>query len=301
MNVFSELVHSVYDLKSYGIFLRDKKRKTFLFGFLLVLIYFLVTIILPFVQFQVSTGGVMKILEEMVPDFRIADNHLSVEKQFELDEDGIYVFIDTKGEGIDPDQAAKYLRRYETVVIADADQLIFKNGSQYQTVFFSDLDGDLEITKDGLMEMFGPFVTMGIGAVLIIVFIFMEAAFFFGVLFVGLFGMIVASCMQSKLTFGELYKLGIYTRTTPLIIKALFSFLPVGLPFYSVISLGISLAYLAGAIRNMDTPSLGGKPVVFYSEGMEPQDRWSRPQDSADPWNRPQEGEDSWRHPGDSQ
>ena len=36
MNVFSELIHSVYDLKSYGIFLKDRKRKTFLFGFLLV-------------------------------------------------------------------------------------------------------------------------------------------------------------------------------------------------------------------------------------------------------------------------
>ena len=79
MNVFSELIHSVYDLKSYRLFLKDKKRKTFLFGFLLVLIYFLVTIMLPFVQFQISTGGIMNIAKKLVPDFKIADGRLDME------------------------------------------------------------------------------------------------------------------------------------------------------------------------------------------------------------------------------
>ena len=98
MNVFSELVHSVYDLKSYRLFLKDKKGKTFLFGFLLVLLYFLVTVILPFVQFQVSTGGIMNIAEELVPDFTIADGRLDMERQFEFAEGDTYIFVDTKNE-----------------------------------------------------------------------------------------------------------------------------------------------------------------------------------------------------------
>ncbi len=52
---------------------------------------------------------------------------------------------------------------------------------------------------------------MAIVLILVLSFVFMEVFFFFGVLFVGLFGMIVASCMKANLTFGELYKLGIYT------------------------------------------------------------------------------------------
>ena len=93
--------------------------------------------------------------------------------------------------------------------------------------------------------------------------------------------------MQTKLTFGELYKLGIYTRTTPLLIKAVFSFLPFGIPFFWLISIGISLGYLAGAIRNMNSQDLNGQPVVFYSEEAAKEDRWNRPEEDYDRWNRP--------------
>lgn len=300
MNVFSELVHSVYDCKSYGSFLKDKKRKTFLFGFLLVLIYYLVTIILPFVRFQVSTGGIMSLVDDVLPEFTISDNKLWVDSEFELDESGVYVYVNTNGQGLSEDEIRSHLRRDDTVLIANADSVVIKENGRIQYVELSDLDPDLEITKTGLINMFGPFVTIGIAVVLVIIFICMQAGFFFGVLFIGLFGMIVASCMHSKLTFGQLYKLGIYSRTTPLLIKAVFSFLPVGIPFYFIISTGISLMYLAGAIRRMEEPDLEGRPVVFYSDGAMANDRWSRPEQDGDRWNRPENDEDRWNHSGDS-
>lgn len=276
MNVFSELIHSVYDLKSYRTFLKDKKGKTFLFGFLLVLIYFLVTVILPFVRFQVSTGGIMNIAEELVPDFTLADGRLDMEQQFEFAEGDTYIFVDTKNEEMAEEKILENLRSYSSVMILDSRNVIIKSKGQVQTLDLADMD-DLNITKSELIDMVRPFVTVAIVLVLIISFVFMEAFFFFGVLFVALFGMIVASCMKANLTFGELYKLGIYTRTTSLLLKAVFSFLPIGIPLYPIISLGISLGYLAGAIRNMDNSDLENSPVVFYSEGMGPDDKWNRP------------------------
>ncbi|MCI8660256.1 MAG: DUF1189 domain-containing protein [Lachnospiraceae bacterium] len=296
MNVFSELIHSVYDLKSYSLFLKDKKRKTFLFGFLLVLIYYLITIILPLVRFQVSTGGVMHMIEEVVPDFSIADGRLDMKEQFEFADGDTYFFVDTKNEDMAQEKLLENLRSYSVVLIVDSQNVVVKSNGQVQMLDISDYD--LDITKSELIEMLAPFVTIVIGVVLILVFLFMEVTFFFGVLFVGLFGMIVASCVQAKLTFGELYKLGIYTRTTSLLLKAVFSFLPVGIPFYPIVSLGISLAYLAGALRKMNTEDLGGRPVVFYSEGME-KDRWSRPQENPDSWNHLQADEDRWNRPED--
>ncbi len=284
MNVFSELIHSVYDLKSYRLFLKDKKRKTFLFGFLLVLIYFLVTIMLPFVQFQISTGGIVNIAKKLVPDFKIADGRLDMEEQFEFEEGDTYIFVDTRNEEMTQEKIVENLRKYSSVMILDSRNVVIKNKGQVQTLDIADLD--IEITKSELIDIISPFVTITIVVVMIVIFLFMEAYFFFGVLFVGLFGMIVASCMKAKLTFGELYKLGIYTRTTSLLLKAVFSFLPIGIPLYPIISLGISLGYLAGAIRNMDSSDLGNNPVVFYSEGMGPDDRWNRPEDT-DQWNRP--------------
>lgn len=277
MNVFCELVHSIYDCKSYETFFKDRKRKTFLFGFLLVVIYFLLTMIVPFVRFQMSTGGIVKIVDEVVPDFAIADGRLDVEEQFEFAEGDTYFFVDTKDEAMTEEMILENLRRYGTVLIADSENLIVKSNGQVQTLQIADLD--IEITKSEIITMFRPFVNLAIGIILVIVFLFMQATFFFGVIFVALFGMIVASCMQTKLTFGELYKLGIYTRTTPLLIKALLSFLPFGLPFFWIISLGISLGYLAGAMRSMNTQDLGGQPVVFHSEESALEDRWKRPEE----------------------
>lgn len=283
MNVFCELVHSIYDCKSYETFFKDRKRKTFLFGFLLVVIYFLLTMIVPFVRFQMSTGGIVKIVDEVVPDFAIADGRLDVEEQFEFAEGDTYFFVDTKDEAMTEEMILENLRRYGTVLIADSENLIVKSNGQVQTLQIADLD--IEITKSEIITMFRPFVNLAIGIILVIVFLFMQATFFFGVIFVALFGMIVASCMQTKLTFGKLYKLGIYTRTTPLLIKALLSFLPFGLPFFWIISLGISLGYLAGAMRSMNTQDLGGQPVVFHSEESALEDRWKRPEEDYNHWN----------------
>lgn len=309
MNVFSEMVHSIYDCKSYSVFLKDRKRKTFLFGFLLAAFYFLLTIMVPFIRFQMSTGGIMKIVDEFVPDFSIEDGQLDVEEQFEFEDGDTYVYINTKDEGMAQDKIPEKLYQYGSVMIADSDSFVLKSNGQVQSLLFSDLD--LEITKSEVIEMFSPFVTIMIVVVMVIIFLFMEAALFFGVIFVALFGMIVASCMQAKLTFGELYKLGMYTRTTPLLIKAVLSFLPFGIPFFWIISLGISLGYLAGAIRKMDTPDLGGQPLEFYSEGNALEDRFKRPEEDYDRWSRQDMDNNPWNqaggdlnqgnHPGNSQ
>ena len=230
-----------------------------------------------------STGGIVKIVDEVVPDFAIADGRLDVEEQFEFAEGDTYFFVDTKDEAMTEEMILENLRRYGTVLIADSENLIVKSNGQVQTLQIADLD--IEITKSEIITMFRPFVNLAIGIILVIVFLFMQATFFFGVIFVALFGMIVASCMQTKLTFGELYKLGIYTRTTPLLIKALLSFLPFGLPFFWIISLGISLGYLAGAMRSMNTQDLGGQPVVFHSEESALEDRWKRPEEDYNHWN----------------
>lgn len=161
MNVFSELVHSIYDCKSYKAFLNDKKRKTFLFGFLLVLIYFLVTIIVPFVRFQMSTGGIVRLADEVIPDFSIADGRLSVERQFEFEEGDTYVYVNTEEPGIAEDEILENLYQYGTVIIADSQNVIIKSNGQVETLMMSDLD--LEITKDELIQTFRPFVTIDCG------------------------------------------------------------------------------------------------------------------------------------------
>ena len=173
---------------------------------------------------------------------------------------------------MEEDEALYYLTNYEQVLIMDSEKAIFQSDNQFQSIYYSEIDPDLYMTKTLLLQEVAPYITTIIVMGLIVIFVGMELLFFFGVLFVALLGMIVASCMQYHLTFGELYKLGIYTRTTPLLIKALVSFLPISIPFYAVISMAISLAYLAGAIKHMKTPLLENGELSFQSEQSGPQE-----------------------------
>lgn len=288
MNIFAELVCSVFRPNRYGEFLKDKKRKTFLFGIVLVFLYFFLTIMVPLVRFQISTGGIMHMVDEYVPDFSIKDGKVTVSRTVQYDKDGTYVFVDTGSsfiEQIGSSDLKALLRVYDRVVIMDSKQAVFKSSTQTRQLAYEDLDRDLFMTKDSMMESVGSMVNLVMAVGLTVIFAGMVLLFFFGVLFVGLFGMAVASCMHCSLTFGQLYKLGIYARTTPLLVKAVLTLLPIGVPpMFFVISVGISLWYLAEAIRHMKTPVLTGGPLSFSSSQTGPirQDR--------DPWSYGESG-----------
>lgn len=263
MNILKEMALSIYSYKTYKEFLKNKKSKVFLFGIVLMLIYFAVTMLIPFAGFQIRTGGIGSLLDENIPDFSLSDGELWVEDVIEYDAGGTYLCIDTDPEYVfyDADEMEDQLYRYTSVILMDSEKMIVKSGGEVQGIYFSDLD--LECDKDDWMKWV-PFINFMIVAFMILAYIWMCALFFFGVLFVALLGMIAASCMKYQMTFGQLYLLGIYSRTLPLIIKAAISFLPVNIPFFVFINYGISVFILVRVIQNLKEQQLS-RPLEFTS------------------------------------
>lgn len=265
MNIFKEMALSVYSYKSYKEFLQNKKSKVFGFGLMLVLIYFAVTTLIPFAVKDIRNGGLKKQIEENVPDFELKDGVLWVDDVIEYDGGTTYLYIDTDPEYYfyDADEMAAYLYDYQTAVLMDSEKVIVKSNNEVVGAYFSDLD--FEFSKEAL-KGWVPYAYAILIAAYILAYLWMAAVFFFGVLFVALLGMIVASCMKYQLTFGQLYLLGVYSRTLPLIIKAVLSFVPVGIPFFFVINFGLSLLIIGCAIQKMKEQNLT-QPLQFTSEG----------------------------------
>ena len=278
MGIFKELGHSMYDCKSYSVFLKDKKRKTFLYAVLLILLYYFFTIGIPVIRFRAETGGLIHIVHQYLPDFRIAGGRIEVDDVVEYEDDEIYVFINTApGSFLDEEEVIRRLRSRKIVIVMDSEQLVLQGNGEFQNVYYEDLDPDLYLTKALLLETARPYVNGILAVGLVLVFLFMAAAFFLGVLVVALICMIVVSCMKYTLTFGEVYKLAVYTRTLPLAVKAAISFLPFGIPMFFIINFGISVCIFAGAVRAMKGQKVEDQPLKFYSEGMEPEEeryRW---------------------------
>ena len=268
MNVFKEMALSIYSYKSYKEFLNNKKSKVFGFGLLLMLFYWLLTIVVPLAQLGVIGSGLSQKIDEVVPEFELADGVLWVEDVFEYEEANVYVNIDTEPGSYfyDAYEMRDSLNAYDSVLLIDSEKIIMKNGGQLEQYYFEDLDG-AEYTKADLMGLV-PTLYVFVVIFLIIAYLWMTALFFLGVVLVALCGMIVASCMKCQLTFGQLYLLGVYSRVLPLIIKAGVSFLPINIPFFWVINFGISLLIIGAAIQKIKEQNLQ-KPLEFSSGNNE--------------------------------
>ena len=264
MNIFKEMGLSIFSYKSYKEFLNNKKSKVFGFGVVLMIIYFTITMIAPFVKVLVADGGLGTQLDELIPDFELKDGYLWIDDVIEYDDGDMYVYIDTDPEYYfyGADEMREYLYDYSQAILMDSEKIIVKNDGQVQELYYSDLGEDF--TKDDLMAIV-PTIYVCIVIFMILAFIWMTGLFFFGVLFVGLMGMIVASCMKRQLTFGQLYLLGVYSRTLPLLIKAILSLFSLNLNV--LINFGISLVIMILAIKKMGETQLQ-QPLEFTSNNM---------------------------------
>lgn len=265
MNIVKEIVLSVYSYKSYQDFLNNRKIRVFAVGVLLSLIYFIITIVAPFMEFEIMDGGLETIMEEYIPEFELKDGYLQVAEVIEYEEGDTYIWIDTDPEyyfyGADVMQ--EYLYDYSTAILADSEKIILKDDGVVQELYFADLDIDIDISKADIMKLV-PYINLLIVICMVFIYLFKAAAFFFGVLLVALFGMIAASCMNCQLTFGQLYMLGVYSRTLPLMIKGALSLFGINFFAYNFISIGISVAILVAAMRKMKEVRLE-KPLEFVS------------------------------------
>lgn len=255
MNIFAELVHSVYDFKSYPGFRRNNGGKVFLYGLLLTLIYFLLSMVLPVAVTLLGFGGFGNIARETIPDFRLEDGTLWVEEaydfqQYDSYQGGICMKVDTS-RPITEEITDVDLLAFDRVLILDAEHMIVKaEGSSAIRLSYDDLDlGDWD--RDSFLEELMPFVPVVLWVSLVLILCMGLLGFFLGALVAAVMGTIISALMGCRLKFGELYKLAIYARTPALLVEAVYAWVPFAIGYFYVINFGISAVYLWKAIQRI--------------------------------------------------
>ena len=193
MNIFKEMVLSIYSYKSYKGFLNNKKSKVFGFALVLMLIYWLVTMGISAVETGLIGPGLAREMDEIIPEFELADGVLWMEDVIEYEDATSIVNIDTDPDYVfyDAYEMMDDLNEYQSVLLMDSEKIIIKNGTQVQQYYFSELE-DLDFTKDDLMGLV-PYIYLFFAIFFLLSYICMTALFFLGVAVVSLCGMIVAS------------------------------------------------------------------------------------------------------------
>lgn len=136
MNIFKEMALSIYSIKSYKEFLKNKKIKVFGFGLVLMLFYFLIAYAAPFLVSQIGSSNLIKLIEEEVPDFELSDGTLWVDDVIEYEINDQYVYIDTDPYYVfyDADEMKQYLVDYRQAILMDSEKIIVKSKDRKSVV-----------------------------------------------------------------------------------------------------------------------------------------------------------------------
>lgn len=255
MNVFKEMGCSIGAPSAYPEFLKNRKGKIFGYGMLLMLFYFLLSTIFPFLVFQVRTGGIGRIVNETLPDFEVSDSGFWIEEPFYYEDGNSYIELDSN-HYFDEEAAYQFSMGYQNMLLIDEEKLIVKSNGQVQTLYFYMLESGSYLSKQSIMAVI-PLIYLFLILGLVFYFVWITALFFFGVLMVSLVGMILNAILKAELTFGQIFILGLYGRTLPLLFKGFvlrflnWSVIPIRIPYFWVINFGVTLVYMFLAMRRI--------------------------------------------------
>lgn len=254
MNIFAELIHSVYDFHGYAAFLENRKFKTFLYGLLLGLLYVLIAVVGPLAAVILPAGGMERLMKDVVPDFALEDGRFWMEEPVEYSQyagyqGGIYVKIDTD-HPITDEISNVDLLVFDKALIMDADNAIIKSEGEVIRTSFANLDFGNWTREEVLTELL-PLMQMIMWMVVAVMILFCVIGFFLGALFTAGMGAIISSIMKYSLSFGDLFKLAVHARTVPLLIMMVLAWIPVYVPFPFLVNFGISGVYMWKAILCM--------------------------------------------------
>lgn len=254
MNIFAEMLHSLYDFKGYQRFLEQGAGRTFLYGFVLDLIYIVASFLIPLGIILGTLGGADQAVDTLIPAFTLEDNRLWVEEPVEYATLGSYFRIDTD-RPVTEEITSTDLLAFDKAVVLDAEHALVKNDGEIFTMSYEEMDlGDWD--RELLMETLAPYIYAIVVAVLVLVAVGMELGFFLGALLAAVIGSVTASMLHHPMTLGQLYKLSVHARTMPLLLKLAFIIIsmvsPVLVALLFVLNFGISAFYIWKAIRAME-------------------------------------------------
>ncbi|MCI9007700.1 MAG: DUF1189 domain-containing protein [Lachnospiraceae bacterium] len=255
MNIFAELIHAVYDFKSYTIFRKNGGGRTFLYALLLNGIYFILSLVLPVMATFFLMGGFLGAAKEVVPDFQLKDGKLWVDETYDIQEystsyGGVLLKIDT-GKPLTEEITDVDLLAFDQAIVMDAEHMIVKaEGSSPIRVSYAEMDlGDW--SRETFLRKFMPLVPVLLWFGLVFIVCFGLLGFFVSALVVTGIGSLIAAFMGCRLKFGEMYKLAVYARTPALTVECVYAWLPFVIHYFYIISYGISAVYMWKALQKI--------------------------------------------------
>ncbi|WP_251555560.1 DUF1189 domain-containing protein [Neobacillus muris] len=229
MNLFKQLVKSIYSPKDIASFRSQGIGRTIAFVFLLTLISVLPSIIYLSSAFSSGIGKTETLLQKEAPDFLIEDGQLTAETDVPviMNKNNITFIIDPTGAVSEEDVSEE-----EDAFALLKDRFVIVTGGQTETSSYSMMPG-LVISKDdvsGFIEYISGLKGVIITILIAIVYLFSSVMSFIEVSIAAFIGLLLKNLAGRELKYGQLWRMAAYCETLPTLFFTIMAALKTNVP-----------------------------------------------------------------------
>ena len=252
MNVFKQLIVSLYSPKDISTFRHQKIGKTLLYVLILTLLSILPSIYHFSTSMVDGVDTIKEIVQKELPPFTIKNGELFSDEPVPLTinkNDFTFIF-DSTG----TINQAEIDRANDTIFILK-NELVYSASGVSQSMPYS-MFGDITITKDDLSSMLtsvDSIIPITIPIVSLIVFLFSSLMKFIEISILALFGLALINILSKKSSYGHLWRMSAYSVTLPTIFFTIMDALKTIVPNGFFIHWLVAIIILLLALKELPT------------------------------------------------
>lgn len=225
MKMVDQFMIAMFSPGEYGKLLKLSVGRLVAFLTCLLILVTVIQVVIPITGAIAGMGGLQNIFLNRIPDFELKDGAFTYNDRFEIkdEEIGAYVLIDTSKEWMSDDDLQNSNSYVEEILVGQKNMIIRNSIGGVQSIReeykFSDF-GSLHVNNEILAKytpVFYGIIGFGFLASLISAVIRYLAS---ALLYTGFVYFLTRMLPQQSMSFGEMYKVGLYAKTIGAIVVA---------------------------------------------------------------------------------
>jgi hypothetical protein len=216
MNMFNQLIKSLYSPKDIARFRFQGIGKTILYVFFLTLLSSIPTFV--YLQTAIMSGvtASLETIEQELPNFTINNGQLQADQKtpVTINKDEFTIIMDSTG-----NVETKELKNSDNTIAFLKNELVFIAGGDVQTYPYS-MTNDLNLTKKDLIDLVNTVdssLVIILPILFLVIYLFSLGMKFVEVSILALIGYILKNGAEKKLSYGHVWRLSAYSVTLPTI------------------------------------------------------------------------------------
>lgn len=244
--IFKDIIKAL-NVNEYGKLRKRTTGDIIAYIAVIMLICSIGIVIIPTVR---AASGIFNGFMQELPEFSITESGMTIDSTFDFDYAGLKMYATNEKVVTNEDFGDSY-----TGFLMDGEKVIIRSAGKTAEFKYNEFDfsgNGFKITKNSLPE-YKKYFYIVIALFDLMIYAALLFSYILSAFAIAVISRLIAIFMQVRVSFGELFKLSVYSKTFPTIILAILTAAEVGFSMH--VSLVVSLAFMYIALKKIKMDS----------------------------------------------